>query len=204
MFTSFSSSYILGRLCRPLLIFSFLCISSYISSRRGFSKIVFVHFSYYKMPKAAKAVSHPNQRTAPYSVVTATQKAQSPTMADRGPVPSHAHLGRSHNDSHGNSWRQEEDDVLLHARQRGLNWQPIALQYFPTKTPNACRKRHERLIDKLNSASDWDQRKMDDLASFYVELRPQIWQVLAERMGETWQNVEAKVSTHFHGQTLLS
>ena len=79
------------------------------------------------MPKAAKAISYPNRRTAPYSVITATPKAQSPTMADRGPVPSHAKSGRSNNDNHGNSWRSEDDTILMRARQlrmlavRGMN-----------------------------------------------------------------------------------
>ena len=82
----------------------------------------------------------------------------------------------------------------MRARQQGLNWQPIASQYFPDKTANACRKRHERLMEKRNSADNWDGIKMDMLSKAYVELREQMWKILADRVGEKWQNVEAKVS----------
>ena len=84
----------------------------------------------------------------------------------------------------------------MRARQQGLNWQPIATQYFPEKTANACRKRHERLMEKRNSADNWDGIKMDAMAKAYVELREQMWQLLAERVGEKWQTVENKVSIY--------
>lgn len=81
----------------------------------------------------------------------------------------------------------------MRARQQGLNWQPIALKYFPDKTANACRKRHERLMEKRNSADNWDGVKLDLLSKAYIELREQMWKILADRVGEKWQNVEAKV-----------
>ena len=91
------------------------------------------------------------------------------------------------------SWPPENDELLIRARQQGLNWQPIASQYFPDKTANACRKRHERLMDKRNSAENWDGVKMETLAKAYVDVREQMWKLLADRVGEKWQNVEAKV-----------
>ena len=81
----------------------------------------------------------------------------------------------------------------MRARQQGLNWQPIASKYFPDKTANACRKRHERLMEKRNSADNWDGVKMDILSKAYLDLREQMWKLLADRVGEKWQNVEAKV-----------
>ena len=81
----------------------------------------------------------------------------------------------------------------MRARHQGLNWQPIASQYFPDKTANACRKRHERLMEKRNSADNWDGVKIEELAKGYVEVREQMWKLLADRIGEKWQNVEAKV-----------
>ena len=81
----------------------------------------------------------------------------------------------------------------MSARQKGLNWQPIASQYFPDKTPNACRKRHERLMEKRNIADNWDGVKIETLAKAYVDVREQMWRLLADRIGEKWQNVEAKV-----------
>ena len=83
----------------------------------------------------------------------------------------------------------------MRARQQGMNWQPIASTYFPAKTANACRKRHERLMEKRNSAENWDNGKMEHLAKAYADVREEMWKVLAERVGEKWQVVEAKV--HF-------
>lgn len=91
------------------------------------------------------------------------------------------------------SWPPENDELLMRARQQGLNWQPIASQYFPDKTANACRKRHERLMEKRNSADNWDGVKIEILAKAYVDVREQMWKLLADRVGEKWQNVEAKV-----------
>ena len=46
------------------------------------------------------------------------------------------------------SWLLEHDELLMQARMQGLGWQHIASTYFPYKTANACRKRHERLQEK--------------------------------------------------------
>ena len=45
-------------------------------------------------------------------------------------------------------WLPEHDELLIQARMQGLGWLPIASTYFPDKTPNACRKRHEKLREK--------------------------------------------------------
>jgi hypothetical protein len=76
---------------------------------------------------------------------------------------------------------------------QGLNWNQIKEQYFPSKTPNACRKRHERLMERRGS-DDWDARKMQILAKEYMSMRKEIWSGLAARTGEKWNVVEAKVS----------
>ena len=91
------------------------------------------------------------------------------------------------------TWGPDEDETLLHARQQGLNWAPIAEQYFPTKTPNACRKRHERLLLKIAAAGDWDSAKIGALAQCYMELREKMWNILAIRINEKWEAVEKKV-----------
>ena len=85
----------------------------------------------------------------------------------------------------------------MRARQQGLNWQPIATNYFPDKTANACRKRHERLMDKRNNADDWEGVKMEALAKAYVEVREQMWKLLGDRVGEKWETVEAKVCVDY-------
>lgn len=91
-------------------------------------------------------------------------------------------------------WLPSDDERLMEARKSGLNWQPIAARYFPNKTPNACRKRHERLMERQN-AQDLDGVKLEVLAREYMNVRKEMWSILAERVGEKWATVEAKVST---------
>lgn len=89
-------------------------------------------------------------------------------------------------------WSTADDEILLRARASGLNWQPIAARHFPNKTANACRKRHERLIERRH-VEDWDHQKLELLAEEYLACRKEMWEVLANRLGERWQVVEAKV-----------
>lgn len=89
-------------------------------------------------------------------------------------------------------WSAADDEILLHARASGLNWQPIASRHFPNKTANACRKRHERLIERRH-VEDWDAQKLEALAQEYMACRQQMWELLAARVGERWALVEAKV-----------
>ena len=79
------------------------------------------------------------------------------------------------------------------ARAQGQNWAPIARNHFPTKSANACRKRHERLMEKRNNAENWDGVKIEVLAREYLEIREQMWQLLADKVGEKWSTVEEKV-----------
>ncbi|KAI0430102.1 hypothetical protein F5Y09DRAFT_240227 [Xylaria sp. FL1042] len=89
------------------------------------------------------------------------------------------------------AWSQQDDHNLLTARQQGLNWAQIQSTYFPNKSPNACRKRHERLLER-RGADDWDARKLERLAKEYMSMRKEIWQGLAARTGDKWTVVEAK------------
>lgn len=90
-------------------------------------------------------------------------------------------------------WSPQDDEQLKLARQRGMNWAPIATQFFPSKTANACRKRHERLIEKSHANEEWPQSKLDDMARCYLDLREQMWSMVSSRFGEPWKTVEAKV-----------
>lgn len=90
-------------------------------------------------------------------------------------------------------WSSSDDEILLQARSSGLNWQPIALRHFPNKTANACRKRHERLIERRH-VEDWDTHKLELLAQEYMACRREMWEALAARLGERWTVVESKVS----------
>ncbi|KAH6877817.1 hypothetical protein BKA58DRAFT_397930 [Alternaria rosae] len=89
------------------------------------------------------------------------------------------------------SWSARDDETLIQARAQGLNWNQIGPKHFPSKTPNACRKRHERLMERQN-AEQWDGVKLDVLAQAYMEVRRDMWSMLAARVGEKWQLVETK------------
>lgn len=103
-------------------------------------------------------------------------------------------LPAQHRASSG-AWNPNDDQTLLGARASGQNWAQIQQMYFPTKTPNACRKRHERLMER-KGADDWDNRKLEIMAKEYMSLRKEIWAPLAQRTGEKWNVVEQKVLLH--------
>ncbi len=119
-----------------------------------------------------------------------------------GPLPT------QHRASSG-AWNAQDDQTLLQSRAQGQNWAQIQQNYFPGKTANACRKRHERLMER-KGADDWDTRKMERMAKEYMSLRKEIWGPLAQRTGEKWNVVEQKVwslmhntQTHTHTHTHL-
>ncbi|KAI0544816.1 hypothetical protein F4679DRAFT_511547 [Xylaria curta] len=132
--------------------------------------------SYYSaMPPSAPApVPMPTQAYEPYPAAVAAPPPP--------PMP--------HRPSSG-AWSQQDDHNLLTARQQGLNWAQIQSTYFPNKSPNACRKRHERLLER-RGADDWDARKLERLAKEYMSMRKEMWQGLAARTGEKWNVVEQK------------
>ncbi|ORY08722.1 hypothetical protein BCR34DRAFT_389689 [Clohesyomyces aquaticus] len=89
------------------------------------------------------------------------------------------------------SWSAKDDETLITARAQGLNWNQIAPRHFPAKSPNACRKRHERLMERQN-AEQWDGVKLDILAQAYMDVREEMWRILGAQVGERWQVVEQK------------
>jgi hypothetical protein len=91
------------------------------------------------------------------------------------------------------AWTPQDDQTLLMARTQGMNWAPIQQAYFPSKTPSAVRKRHERLMER-RTADDWDGLKLENLAKNYMTMRRDIWSSLAAQIGEKWNIVEQKVS----------
>lgn len=106
-----------------------------------------------------------------------------------GPVGGSS-LPPQHRASSG-AWNAQDDQTLLTARAAGQNWSQIQSTFFPTKTGNACRKRHERLMER-KGADDWDTRKLERLSKEYMSMRKEIWQPLAQRCGEKWNVVEQK------------
>jgi hypothetical protein len=96
--------------------------------------------------------------------------------------------------AHHPSWSTKDDEVLIQARTQGLNWNQIAPNHFPSKSPNACRKRHERLTERQN-AEQWDGVNLDVLAQAYMDCRREMWSILAARLGAKWTIIEQKVSS---------
>jgi hypothetical protein len=43
------------------------------------------------------------------------------------------------------------------------------------------------------NAEQWDGVKLNELAQAYMEVRREMWSLLASRVGEKWQLVELKV-----------
>lgn len=113
--------------------------------------------------------------------------AVAPLLSTAGP----AALPAQHRASSG-AWTPHDDQALVQARAAGQNWNQIQALYFPGKTGNACRKRHERLMER-KGADDWDARKLERLSREYMSMRKEIWQPLAQRCGEKWSVVEQKV-----------
>lgn len=145
------------------------------------------------MPKPDnKRPSTRTSRAAPYPVPPPS------SLAMPGPTTSDA-MGHRHTDSNASKrhtsavWTNRDDEQLKRARQQGLNWTAIADTYFPNKTPNACRKRHERLIEKINANGIWNAIKFEEVAKAYLEVREDMWRMVAERVNEKWTVVESKV-----------
>ncbi|KAK0747412.1 hypothetical protein B0T21DRAFT_354283 [Apiosordaria backusii] len=88
------------------------------------------------------------------------------------------------------TWSAADDRTLVLARSRGKHWLELQQTYFPTKTANACRKRYERLMER-RGAFDQDSQRLERISHEYMALRKQMWTPLADRVGESWEVVEA-------------
>lgn len=138
------------------------------------------------MPKEQKVPSQRTYRTQPYSV-----PMPGPVLSNNTIMPQPLDHQSPPNERASTAWSQDDDSRLAQYRAKGMNWGPIA-SHFPNKTPNACRKRHERLMEK-QKAESWDGVKTEDLARAYLECREAMWKMVADRVGEKWTTVESKV-----------
>ncbi|KLJ07151.1 hypothetical protein EMPG_17353 [Blastomyces silverae] len=91
--------------------------------------------------------------------------------------------------SQSGQWSQQDDEILISARAQGYGWNRIQEENFPSKSSNACRKRHERLAAK-RKGSEWVEERVHKVTRHYSQLRPEIWRPLAEATGESWEDVE--------------
>ncbi|KAK3495373.1 uncharacterized protein B0T23DRAFT_441198 [Neurospora hispaniola] len=90
------------------------------------------------------------------------------------------------------SWTPREDALLLSSRASQLPWSELQRLHFPGKTANACRKRHERLIEKRQAEEEVDEDRLARIAGEYVKMRGELWQGLAERIGMDVKEVEER------------
>jgi len=136
---------------------------------------------------------------------------QQPAYAQGGPVqaiphPQYAIMTSAPRNvsarSSSSSWDRDADKLLMEARARDMNWGPIQQAYFPNKSANACRKRHERLMSKRNAAQCSGERE-ERIAHSYITLRKETWSPIAAQTGEKWHVVEQKVCYSNH-KTLSS
>ncbi|EEH42872.2 uncharacterized protein PADG_07692 [Paracoccidioides brasiliensis Pb18] len=86
-------------------------------------------------------------------------------------------------------WSPHDDKVLMSARALGHGWSQIQKENFHSKSPNACRKRHERLVAKRRG-SEWEDERVEKVTRHYHQMRRDIWRPLAEAAGENWEDVE--------------
>jgi Myb-like DNA-binding domain len=134
----------------------------------------------------ARATDPTTRHPPPWAPISSTSSLPLPAIEQYNRCPSSADRIQPvspplpANPSHPSSpWSTEDDEVLLGARSRALGWNQIQRDHFPSKTPNACRKRYERLAAKRRN-SEWDDQRADRFLAQYMELREQIWRPLAQ------------------------
>ncbi|KAL8862865.1 MAG: hypothetical protein Q9178_000807 [Gyalolechia marmorata] len=145
-----------------------------------------------KRPSAVK--SH---RAHPYSTPSSRPAMPARSVTPNIGGPNHAQPNTSSEPHSSTPWSSASDDQLMSARTQGLNWQTIADTHFPNKTANACRKRHERLMEKRGSQGEWNGGKFEEVARAYGEVREEMWRILADRVNEKWNVVERKVKIFY-------
>jgi hypothetical protein len=93
-----------------------------------------------------------------------------------------------------NAWTAEEDQILIRQRCIGTKWKEVAERHISSKTSNACRKRHERLIKNEVEAAAADSVNQHKLAMAYREHREAFWKMIADECGvKMWEAAESMV-----------
>ncbi|KAI9741025.1 MAG: hypothetical protein M1834_002736 [Cirrosporium novae-zelandiae] len=149
------------------------------------------------MPKASTA--RPIHRSTPYAIPQLQPQFHQhqlplPTSAISSTyVPQPPNLSTAPAPTSNTAWSSADDAILVSSRAQGLNWGPIS-QKFNNKTPNACRKRHERIMAK-RQGEEWEHGKLEELARAYIACRQEMWEILARKLGmgeRAWTIVETK------------
>jgi hypothetical protein len=162
---------------------------TYSNENMGYTRGGAIHYSSHSQPNQYQYDSIPQQHSHHPSLI---QAPISPIAAPPTPRSATNTFTTDKARAASKIWSPQDDALLLSAHTQGLKWRDIA-RYFPGKTGNACRKRHERVMQQ-RSPDSWDAVKLENLAKEYMGMRKEIWGELARRTGEKWKVVEAKVS----------
>ena len=148
----------------------------------------------YTLPVSVSEPPRSKSRGAPYLAQDFAMRAPTPPPPlQYGPQP-------TANERTSAAWSPEDDMLLWDSREnRKLGW-PQTAELFQGKSPNACRKRYERL--KLQKTPDeWEGARFDALAEVYVRCREEMWKKIAEQFGDKdtrWQTLEQQVGHRTH------
>lgn len=153
-------------------------------------------------PQQQQPPHHPIPRPSPADNVGPSLPGPPPLLAPPPDPLDDALLPAASAYNYG-TWTAADDRTLLAARARGQHWGELQASHFPTKTANACRKRHERLMERRGAGAAGydggvgtagDARRFEKIASEYMAMRREIWGGLAGRVQERWEFVEREVS----------
>ena len=119
------------------------------------------------------------------------------------PLPQHQPQTQ-HHPGQSAPWTQDEDNFLIDLKDSGLGWSEIHQKFFPKKSGNACRKRHERLMVQLRT-TDWDDQRIRRVMNEYNAPgvpQPSYIQI-ARRLGERWEDVERVINAQLYARSAL-
>ncbi|MCJ1434354.1 hypothetical protein MMC27_003722 [Xylographa pallens] len=144
-------------------------------------------------PPASYGSSTSGNNTTSTVQLSMSSSARTKTVgqSDQNRVP--RKLRRIYNERSSTAWSYDNDEILMKGRAQGMSWAPLAALHLPSKTADACRKRHGRLMEKKNAGLlDEQGVPSEKLARAYTESREMMWKIVADKMGEKWQDVESK------------
>jgi hypothetical protein len=130
-----------------------------------------------------------------YQQMTHSLPQSMPTSYMSMPTPAHQQATHTRQPSQSVPWTDAEDEILIEAKSKGQGWKEIA-NYFPGKSDNACRKRHERITFKRKADKNWDDARRKRAFQAYTDstIRERFWREVAKKIGEeSWEDVEEVV-----------
>lgn len=95
-------------------------------------------------------------------------------------------------------WSTKDDEILIQLRAQGVSWNQMASEHFPSKTGNACRKRHERLMERRNAKeqnpekSAFDETKLGGILRKPTEKFPEDSSPIRAGVGSIKDPLEGK------------